>query len=554
MMATDHDLLAPLHHLSALWPSGIDWPSCEKLEWLEYDNPSFEGYLASQLNLDTLRELLDIYQDAIELNVNLGRMNLLQLHPSFSPDDLAKFKIDIADSPNVELTLRINKKRLAEIYYAEILNAIPRDKECFLYFFPKRLEAYLTASKLEDLEVYFWKKNPGTKVVILLPSRDIQLIGARLWILGGSYLSSRKAIEVTARDEVLADMAYKVCRDNLKWQDAWLDFLTPWHLFVRGSPDINSEIKRILSLHFGNLALLYTSDLTFLHTADDQRRISRYNSPDRQVDISHVSTTAQIDLTSDQLENVKNIIDWIYDPQWSPSDRITLAQQNIVDQLCLVDEDDRFRSLFQKADTIRKNINWHWETFTRKKIDSYLGVVRELEEYLQDITEGYATNIATIQKTLNDNVLAAIGALIGSFIASLFEKQFNPNIFRIGMGLYGLYILCFPLLYNMIQQWKSSNYFNEQIEARRGRFLECLPTSKVNEIWTAWKIEAIRKRSTSNYWWTIGIYILIVVLSLLAAWIIPNWLITTSVSLATPTLTSLSTIASNTLIKMISIP
>jgi hypothetical protein len=554
MMPTDRNLLAPLQRLSGLWPSVIDWPGCEKLEWLEYENPSFEGHLASQLDLDTLRELLDVYQDAIELNVNLGRMNLLQLHPVFSPDDLAKFKIDIADSPNVELSLRINKKRLAEIYYAKILNAIPRDKVCYLYLFPQRFEAYLTACKLEDLEVYFWKKNPATKVVILLPNRDIRLIGARLWILGGSFLSTRMTIEGTAMDEVLADMAYKVCRDNLKWQDAWLDFLTPWHLFVRGSPDINSEIKRILSIHFGNLALLYTSDLTFLHTTDNQRRISRYYSPDRQVDISHATTTAQIDLTTDQLENVKNILDWIYDPQWSPGDRITLAQQNIVDQLSLVDEDDRFHSIFQKADTIRKNINWHWETFTRKKIDSYLGGVKDLEEYLQDVTEGYATNIATIQKTLTDNVLAAIGALIGSFIASLFEKQFNPNIFRIGMGLYGLYILCFPLLYNMIQQWKSSNYFKEQIEARRERFLECLPTSKVNEIWTAWKIEAIRKRFISNYWWTIGIYLLIVVLSLLAAWVIPNWLITTSVSLATPTLTPLSMIASTILAKMTPTP
>jgi hypothetical protein len=522
MTPEKYQLITPLRRLSSLWNKEIDWAASERLEHLDYINETFDTGLASQLDLDTLIYMQEIYRDAFTLTIRIAELDTLLLHPGFTQDQLIEFRRNIAGSPYVTLSLRINKQKLAEIYYSEILAKVPEEKVYYLYLYQQSCEQYLSKCRLEDFEKYLWKDKPSANVVMLLPDTDIHLAGARLLIIGGTFLSSGQITPINHYDEILANTAYKVCRDNLKWQESWLNFLTPWHLFVKGESDPSYKIKNILTIAFANAALLFTADQTFLHTIQNQNRISRFSSPDKQVEVSHWPISTDLTIAPDQVEQVKEILDWIYDTQWPAEDRLTLAQQNIVDQLGMVDEKDRFLAVFQKSKTIRQNIKWHWETFTQKNINAYLGVVKNLEEYLSDVADGYSKNIATIQKSLTDTVLAAIGVSIGYFIASLFANPFNPSIFRIGIITYGLYVLCFPLYYNMKQQWKGYQSYQVQIAARKTRFLECLTQTKVDDIWNAWKIDDIHNQFISQFRWAVGIYLFIFIISVVVAFAIPG--------------------------------
>lgn len=539
MRMEEVDFISLLNRLAVvLGKTPEDWYSLESLERIEFNDNNFNRDRAVNINLELLQELISVFRDSIELQIYIGENPVFNLNTQLSEQILINLCRDTEGSPTVRLYFKIIKTRLAELYYGEIINSIKKPIQYYLYLNSDRLIGYLQNCNLEDLETLVWKNNKDATVLILIPESDTYFIGPRIAILGGQYINQENCSMLQKwpeKDITLADYAYRICRDNLKWQDSWLNFITPWHLFVLDKSQSSPNLLKVIQIHFGNIFLLYTADFTYNRSDEGNTvRVSRYSAPDRSVEVIHQSGAVIMEHFQNQTES-KLILDWIYDLQWTTSDRMTLAQHNIVDQLNLTEENNRFLALFQKSETIKKNINWHWETFTQKNISIYMGLVKNLEDYLSDVVDKFSANVVTIQKTLTDTMLAAVAVWIGSFIASLFDKPFNPLIFQIGLIAYGLYVFCFPLLYTMIQQWKAYNSYQEQISVRKRRFLECLPTTKVESIWDEWKIEEIKKRFVSNFWWTIGIYILVILILLVIAIILPGWVIYSVTRLITPT-------------------
>ena len=79
-------------------------------------------------------------------------------------------------------------------------------------------------------------------------------------------------------------------------------------------------------------------------------------------------------------------------------------------------------------------------------------------------------------------MLAAVGVLLGSFIAALFQNSFNQTIFIIGMAVYAAYVFIFPLVYNMSYQWHRYKTIDKEFKAWHHRFEERLHPDKVKEI------------------------------------------------------------------------
>ena len=524
--------------LVALGISASEWKNLEFLEKIEFIDNQFNRNQLVNLNQPLLKDLLGTFQDALEFQVKLGENPVFILKSNVTQQQLIDLQRDTAESPSVKLNFRINKTRLAELYFGDFINLQKGIKQYYLYLYNDRLISYLQNSELEDLEKNIWKNNKEAFILILTPNNDNFVVGPRATILGGQYITVENCSvfqQGFEKEILLATQAYKICRENLKWQDSWLEFLTPWHLYFMDKANCSPDIMKVWQAHFGNAFLLYSADFSFSpSTGGNNKRVSRYSAPDKTVEVIHHTKMSVLEIFPQQGELLK-ILDWIYDLQWIASDRLTLAQHNIVDQLNLAEENNRFITLFQVAKTIRENIEWHWETFTQKNISTYMGLVKNLEDYLSEVTDGFTTNIAAVQKNLTDTMLAAVGIWVGSFIASLFDKPFNPFIFQVGLIAYGLYVLFFPLLYNMIQQWKGFNGYQDQISVRKNRFLESLPKTKVEKIWLEWKIEETKQRFTANFWWTVVIYVIVIIASFITAAILPGWVIYKTSQLITPT-------------------
>jgi hypothetical protein len=332
----------------------------------------------------------------------------------------------------------------------------------------------------------------------------------------------------------LAENSYSVCRETLKWGEGWLKMLTPWHVFIRNKERKTSELHQICQAHFGNAFLLYTADYSYSQTINSHTaRISRYTTQDKNVEVIH-NQSACFDCSTNA-EQILKMLNWVYDRQWTASDRMTLAQSMLVDPLRVVPESDRYRALFEKSGAVLQNIERHWETFTSKKIDRYFDMVKEIEDYLSGVVSHSSEHIGRIQKSLTDTILIAVAVWIGSFAAASFNQPFNAVIFRFGLIVYAAYMLLFPLFYNMGQQWKRYIDTRGQISRRKDKFVEYLPAAAVDETWENWKIDEVHYRFTTNFFWTIVLYLFVIVASIVFALLIPE-MISPSISIDVPAL------------------
>jgi hypothetical protein len=533
------DFLLPLSHLSERWNSAPrDWSLHETLDKIEFVADQFNREEALRLDLELLQELSGTFQEALEFSIQVGDHDVFRLHSNINGVDLDNFRRESEGAATVHINFCIRKSRLAELCYAGLFSFIEGNKLFFLYFYEAKLSTYLKNCNLENIESDIWKNKKDATVVVVLPHDNVCLAGQRLLICGGEYLDQASLQKIEWHEDQYVDQAYSVSRENLKWHDVRLNFITPWHLFVQDQEKKSSaDIKATLAAHFLNTFLLYSADFSFLQKKDSKDiLISRYTTQNRNLEIAHQNSGISIEGSEKQKE-LLSILNWIYDPQWSAGDRLTLAQQNIVDTINNFKEVDRFQALLDKAGTIKKNIDWHWETFTHKKIDAYFGVIKDYEDYLNQIAQGFATDIANILKSLSETLIAAIAVVIGSFIASLFKDTFNPFIFHVGLIAYAVYVLGVPLLYNMILRWKEYQSYQAQRDARIKRLRESLPDTKIQEIWDSWKIDTISTRFKWVFWITVVIYIVVIILLLLAAWLVPPGVIANVIHLAPPTVT-----------------
>ena len=110
---------------------------------------------------------------------------------------------------------------------------------------------------------------------------------------------------------------------------------------------------------------------------------------------------------------------------------------------------------------------------------------------------------------------------MGSFVAAgLGTQDFNPLIFRVGMIVYSMYVLVFPFLYNMRAQWLQYNMLKDGIHGRMKRLRQKLSEKRMEEI-AGTRFEQSDRNFLFWFRITVGIYILVVLVGIAAAFVVP---------------------------------
>lgn len=175
------------------------------------------------------------------------------------------------------------------------------------------------------------------------------------------------------------------------------------------------------------------------------------------------------------------------------------------------------------AEPILKDLRWDWKSFIDGKMDEYTGGVKDLEEDLAKTILAFADQVSTMIKGLSDTMLAAVGVVLGTFIASLFGDKFKPELFKLGMVLYAIYVLIFPLLFNMINQWQSFSSLEQGFHDRKDRFKGRLSSERVESIV---KDRVKRAKDRFKIWYAITVitYLIVIGLALIASVWAPLWI------------------------------
>ena len=494
------------------------WVEREELEQITYTDSEFSREKATSLTLEQITLLLDAYGDALTCHFRLGDLVVLDIVSDLKEASLKTFRDMTQDSPTVAFEFRLDKKRLVESW----LGSMPGYR-LFLYLFPKALESLLTID-LGRLESLLWgsKSETAHKVILLVPDHEIWLDGTYLAVLGGERIGHwREVISQPQRESDALRNMYETCQKNLNWQMPWLKHLTPLHLKVDGQIPRNYSITKALLIHQVNSIILYTADRT---VGDKHKpRLATYAGASQSVEMALGNPTDPIgEKALAGVSNLMEMLEWTYDPKWS-ADRLPLVQIGVAQALHAASPADRYQLLMHNAANIFEGLQWHWKAFIDRKMDAYMSQVQALEDYVADTVKAFADEISSMIKSLSDTMLVAVGVLLGSFIAALFKDEFNPTIFIIGMLVYAVYVLMFPLAYNMLHQWQRYKALRDNFNVRKGRFVERLYTDKVDEMVGA----QVTDSQCSFKWWfyvTLATYILVTIFAIGAAWWVPRFM------------------------------
>lgn len=500
-----------------------------------------------------LSEMWTRYGQALTLRLKLAG-DVLAVNAEYEKEKLEQFFDLIRESPNFELQLVINKKLLLQQW------AFSHASVTFkLFLFPEAL-ARILSDPLMDLEqapkALLKNFNGETKFIVLVPDRDLELNGVYLSVLGQdavsrwrNYLPSNLGV---TRGQIR--LASEAARERLKWVHIDLEYLTPLQFQVdwlqpadgsEGGPPASDSIAGPLYAQSLACSLLYMAG----HSSSNQRRVPSQDSEDQKQDSSWMASIAAdnyvVKLRVGDTDELKQVLSakstgnpwktaqlisklsaWIYEVERDVANRSIVLQNVIANSLQDQEPAEVLSVLVRRAAELSKRVAWGWEAFIGEKLKTYFSQEKELEDVVDSTTKSYNEQVQTLTKTLVDNMLAAVGVVVGSFIAAMFKSPFQEYVFWFGTGIYVAYLLIFPVLVGLTSTWQRFADSKASFAKREKDFTKRLTREQVDQIVG----DTVRKRESWFKKWfvtTIVLYLLVLVFLVVAMLFVPgsikNW-------------------------------
>jgi hypothetical protein len=509
---------SPLEDLaSILGSSGPSWATVEDCNSINYQNTELPEIIASTLDVGVLRMLSKAYGDALFCMFSFAGEEGLKVSEQITQSDVETFQDEIRGAGKFQIDFRLNKQKLIDLWFGKLTD----DNNWFLYLFPKAAEQDFLMS-FSELEKIFWSKEPNKKVMVLVPDLELALNGEMLTVLGGRQIKNWKQYsEPSELDANDLEWVNKNAQNILRWQRPWVRYLSPAHLWLEGSCGEDcKDLVTALQVQFINLFMLYTADRTVEH---EGKFISTYSGAKFTTEINWISqTNLQEPFDWTDIQNLREAYFWAYNPTFKVGDRLPLLQVNVAKTVRGIDRFEASTVLVHSANKIFNDLDEQWIEVIENRIDAFSELKEKLADQARESINYFTNQVTEIIDSLSKSALALVGVLIGSFIAALFKDSFNAVIFTLGMLIYAAYLIIFPLIYNMINQWmrfktqeaiyrRNEKTIAKQLEERT---VEQIVGDTISKTVTKFKVW---------YFVTIVIYILLVGIVIYAAFAGPEW-------------------------------
>ena len=494
----------------------------EEPKWIKHFDSEFQTENFDQITLKMLMSLVETYGDAFSCRFHFTG-DSLEISSTLSQYELDQFKSIVKHTSTFEFRFELDKNRLNERLQEQLLQPpLVKAFSCnvLLYLFVDAFKKLLSF-RLEKLEDILWGAEASCKAVLLIPGHEIYLNGAYLSVLGGKMLQNLSEVFTHETPDKNIQSMYERCQELVRWKGIEIKHLTPLHFKVAGESSQDDPISRAIYICQAKMIVFYTADQTLVRSDGKYLAIFSGEKQRKEILLNDLSnlTNEEIRVGSKKL---LERVEWIYSSS-KVEDSLFLFQLVVVRSLQITEPTECYRLLLLKADDIVNEFRWLWKSFAEGKIDSYMGQVKTLEDYFSGVIQSLSDQISSMIKSLSDTMLAAIGVVLASFIAALFKDSFDPIIFRIGIITYAVYVLIFPLTYNMSYQRRYFNSLCKNFDRRRNRFELILDPSKVSEIVND-QFEECKKRF--NGWFNLVriTYGLVAIVAFLAAVFVPDFL------------------------------
>jgi hypothetical protein len=461
---------------------------------------------------EVLRSLLEKYGPALTLEFKVGQLPVFTLNTGYHHSELEDFYNQAKDSPTVDLRLRIDKSALSRHW--GIVNRAVADVILFLFtdalarLLGVRLDL-LTNERRGLLRAF----NHDKRVIILAPSHnELVLKGAFLVVLGGAAVSRwvEYATEPTP-DTVKVKYFREQAKEALKWANFDLVTLTPLHLTVESEPSADGRAPAtddpVASAVYAQLlacSLLYIAGHTvrnvdertngaaaasavqsarsplWLATFAADRYLARFNVGDVPELCEALKSGSANAWKASKM--IADVAAWVYGGERDVKDRLSVLQSVIANSLQESDPAVNCRELVRQAAEVKKRVEWGWDSFVHGRLEKYFTQVKDLEAAVEATARSYNEQVQALSKTLIDNMLAAVGVVVGSFIAAIFKTPFGVKVFWVGTSIYTAYLVVFPIGVGLVSAWQRYRDSKALFENRRKEFDRRLSPEEVKDI------------------------------------------------------------------------
>jgi len=509
---------------------------------------------------NVLRDVWVKYNSALTLQFKVGAEKLI-IDGAYDKTRLEEFFNEIKDSPHLEAQLIINKDQLLTNWGLADPGVTFK-----MYLFPEALQSALgvplvnleQADPDHSEEPLLKDFNGESKLIILVPDHPIELNGDYLAVLGGdavartqNYKSSKKPTERLQ----LCEFVNKQARDKLKWVHVELNLLTPLQFKVAAAksgddsePPKDDPIAGALYAQSLACSLLYMA----AHSSWKQSGLTQNRRNGRVAqnpawehrDSSWVATFAAakgvVSLRIGDAHQLKDVLvsnstgspwktsqtiadlaTWIYEQERDVGNRLIVVQHILVSTLEDNEPSQALSQFVRRASEVAKRVEWGWDAFIGDKLESYFSREKELEETIESTTKAYNEQVQTMTKTLIDNMLAAVGVVVGSFIAAIFKSPFQEYVFWVAIGIYTAYLVIFPISVGLTSTWQRFSDSSKSFRKRKEDFKQRLTDAQVEQI--------VGDTVTKREWWftkwfgvTTVLYLVVLGLMIVAMFVVPS--------------------------------
>jgi hypothetical protein len=192
------------------------------------------------------------------------------------------------------------------------------------------------------------------------------------------------------------------------------------------------------------------------------------------------------------------------------TDRLSIFQNVVARELESDDPKEDYRRFAHQLRHLLYEARWHHRVFLDGQIDKHFEQVQKAVGYVTEVAKEVSQALDSVTKTLTDALLATIGVIVLTLLASLVKNETQGIIFKIGMRAYAIYLLLFQGFYRMGSIGHSYFLLRRETDERLATYARRLGKERTDAV--AFPLTRRKDQFLFWFWLTIIVYLAIIVL------------------------------------------
>jgi hypothetical protein len=477
------------------------------------------------ISAGTFEEVVSAFGTSLELTVGIEDapplVNISPDLPKPNFNDAINAISQLPDDMDLRVRIQIQKPIIVQGLSVDLSKY-----HVLYYLFLENLIKLLSAS-LADLDEQLFI-NPNIPTVVVLSDTDLVCRGTFFTVVGGNHIQQLDQHLPKLTERAIQRVTYfrNIANENLNWVDFRLEKLTPIHFLCAIEGDFDN-LAAIIANKLVESVIIFTANRSII---EDKNVKAFYASSEQTLELITIETP---EVFKNRLDIIR-LIRWLEASQ--KADKLLIFQNTVAREVSGEDKNQNFINFIERLPHILQESLWNYRVYLDGKITKHFEKVEEATEKVTSVSSKVSDAIDLLTKGFADTLLASVGIVILTLIASLAENKTPGLIFKVGMWIYAGYLLVFQVIYRMGHLYYSTDLTLKEGEQQIAPYRIALGTKKVDELTS---FLSKRKRYFQIiFWGTVFLFILVILVITLSGALLPNVISPTNTPTPTPTVLS----------------